>query len=76
MTAFHISPQQGIGLIAADQIAVGLLPTKAEFDEVVPKLFPNHRFDDSFLDSVFDITRGHVGAFVSFTECYIQETHP
>jgi energy-coupling factor transporter ATP-binding protein EcfA2 len=69
ITPFHISPQQDIGLIAADhgdQIAVGLLLTKAEFDEVVPKLFPNHRFDDSFLDSVFDITRGHVGACESF----------
>jgi GTPase SAR1 family protein len=69
MTPFHITPPQGIGLIATDhgdQIAVGLLLTKAEFDEVVPKLFPDHRFDDSFLDSVFDITRGHVGACESF----------
>ncbi|KIM75050.1 hypothetical protein PILCRDRAFT_13870 [Piloderma croceum F 1598] len=69
MTPFHITPQQGIGLIATDngdQIAVGLLLTKAEFDEVVPKLLPDHRFDDSFLDSVFDITRGHVGACESF----------
>ena len=60
MTPFHISPQQSIGLIATDhgdQIAVGLLLTKAEFDEVVPI---------SFLDSLFDITREHVGACESF----------
>ena len=69
MTPFHISPQQNIGLVAADhgdQIAVGLLLTKAEFDEVVPKLFQNHQFDVSFLDSVFDITGGHVGACEDF----------
>ena len=69
MTPFHISPRQNIGLVPVDhgdEIAVGLLLTKAEFDAVVPKLFPNHQFDASFLDSVFDITRGHVGACESF----------
>ena len=68
-TPFHISPQQSIGLIATDhgdQIAVGLLVTKAEFDEVIPMLFQNHQFDVSFLVSVFDITRGHVGACEGF----------
>ena len=48
MTPFHISPQQNIGLVPVDhgdQIAVGLFLTKAEFDEVVPKLFQNHQFD-------------------------------
>ncbi|KIM77705.1 hypothetical protein PILCRDRAFT_11794 [Piloderma croceum F 1598] len=69
MTPLHISQQQRISLVAADhgdQIAVGLLLTKAEFDEVVPKLFQNHQFDVSFLDSVFDITGGHVGACEDF----------
>ena len=69
MTPFHISPQQSISLVAVDhgdRITVGLLLTKAEFDEVVPKLFQNHQFDVSFLDSVFDITRGHVGACEDF----------
>jgi hypothetical protein len=42
MTPFHISPRQNIGLVPidhGDQIAVGLLLTKAEFDEIVLKLF-------------------------------------
>jgi hypothetical protein len=46
--------------------AVGLLLTKAEFDEVVPKLFQNHQFDVSFLDNVYNITRGYVGACEDF----------
>jgi len=69
MTPFHISPQQGISLITTDhgnQIAVRLLLTKAQFDEVVLKLSPDHQFDDSFLDSIFDITHGHVDACESF----------
>jgi hypothetical protein len=69
MTPFHITPPENIGLTATDhgdQIAVGLLLTKAEFDVVVLKLFPEHQFDASFLDSVFDITHGRVGACESF----------
>jgi hypothetical protein len=73
MTPFHISPQQSISLVAADhgdQIAVGLLLTKAEFDEVISMLFQNHQFNVSFLVSVFDITRGHVGACEGFLRVF------
>ena len=77
ITPFHISPRQNIGLIPVDrgdQIAVGLLLTKTEFDEVVPILFKKHQFDVSFLDSVFDITRGHVGACEDFLRVVL--SHP
>jgi len=69
LTPIHISPCQNISLIAhdhGDQIAVGLLLTKPEFDHFVNKLFVDHYFDVLFLDSVFDITRGHVGACQDF----------
>ena len=77
MTPFHISPRQNIGLVPVDhgdQIAVGLLLAKAEFDEVIPMLFKEHQFDVSFLDSVFDVTRGHVGASEDFLRVVI--SHP
>jgi hypothetical protein len=69
LTPIHISPRQNISLVAhdyGDQIAVGLLLTKPEFDHFVNKLFVDHYFDVLFLDSVFDITRGHVGACEDF----------
>ena len=45
-----------------DGIAVGLLLTKAEFLDFVTKKFSGHRFDKAFLDSIYDLTAGHVGA--------------
>lgn len=64
-----ISPRQNISLFALDHgdgIAVGLLLTKPEFEELVSKLFVDHYFDPPVLDSVFDITCGHVGACKDF----------
>lgn len=69
MTRIHISPRQNISLFALDHgdgIAVGLLLTKPEFEELVAKLFVGHYFDLPVLDSVFDITCGHVGACKDF----------
>jgi energy-coupling factor transporter ATP-binding protein EcfA2 len=77
MTPFYISPRQNIGLLPVDhgdQITVGLLLTKAEFDEVVLTLFQKHQFDISLLDSVFDVTRGHVGACEDFLRAVL--AHP
>ena len=53
-------------LIMVTKIAVGLLLTKAKFDDLVVKLFNGHYFDVPFLDSVCNITRGHVGACEHF----------
>jgi len=65
---FYISRQQNINLVPVDHgdpTAVGLL-TKAELVGVIPMFFQKHQFDVSFLDSVFDITRGHVGTCEDF----------
>ena len=69
LTTHHISARQNISFNAldhGDQIAVGLLLTKVEFDDLVAKLFNDHCFDVPFLVSVFNITRGHVGACEDF----------
>lgn len=66
LTAIHISPHRNISLFAldrGDRIAVGLLLTKPEFEELVAKLFADHYFDLPVLDS---ITCGHVGACKDF----------
>jgi hypothetical protein len=43
---------------------VGLFFTQAEFKDLVSTkyLFPPHRFHHSFLDTLFGITNGHIGA--------------
>ncbi|EDR08420.1 uncharacterized protein LACBIDRAFT_297062 [Laccaria bicolor S238N-H82] len=48
--------------------AAGLLFTHAEFDELVSKHYPDseYHFHPSFLEMVFKITDGHVGAMYSF----------
>ena len=48
--------------------AVGLLFTRAEFNDFINKRFPSpeFRFHPTFYDSVFDITGGHVGAICGF----------
>jgi hypothetical protein len=56
---------QAVGLRAidyGDQIEVGLLLTKPEFYDFVEKRFSGNRFDKDFLDSIYDLTAGHVGA--------------
>lgn len=45
--------------------AVGLLFSRAEFDELVLKQYPLYQLDSSFLDMVFKISEGHVGAMDS-----------
>ena len=48
--------------------AAGLLFTRAEFNELVSRQYPysEYYFHPSFLDTVFGITEGHVGAMYSF----------
>jgi hypothetical protein len=41
--------------------STALLLTKTEFDDFVPVKFPNHCFDESLLDNIFDLTAGHAG---------------
>jgi hypothetical protein len=66
VTTLH-SPylDQVVGLHAidhGDRIKAGLLLTEVEFREFVRKRFTNHCFDDQFLDGIYDLTDGHVGA--------------
>ena len=48
--------------------AAGLLFTRAEFDELVSKQYPDSEYHlhSSFLRMVLNITKGHVGAMYSF----------
>ena len=48
--------------------AAGLLFTRAEFNKLVSRQYPysEYYFHPSFLDTVFGITEGHVGAMYSF----------
>ena len=57
-----ISPKNTVSLKPGDVIGFGLLLTKPEFDEFVGTVFVDHCFDVSLLDSIFDLTNGHVGA--------------
>jgi hypothetical protein len=56
---------QVVGLRAVDYgdgVAVGLLLTEREFHDFISKKFSGHRFDDAFLEAIYDLTTGHVGA--------------
>ena len=60
-----IGMEQRLGLArfdCGDGILVGLLFTGEEFDMLVQLRFHNRGFSDSFLDCVYDMTNGHVGA--------------
>ena len=47
--------------------AVGLFFTRTEFDKLISTLYiPESSFDPSFLNTLFDITSGHVGAIIDF----------
>ena len=64
-TPIWIAPTSRVGLSpldCRDEIFVGLLFTREEFNALILLKFPDHRFSDSFLDSIFDITNGHFGA--------------
>ena len=57
--------RQVVGLRAIDHgdgIEAGLLLTQDEFQDFVEKRFDSHRFDEHFLDSIYRLTTGHVGA--------------
>jgi hypothetical protein len=45
-----------------NDVKVGLLLTRDEFRAFVEKIFSGHLFDDQFLDCIYDLTAGHVGA--------------
>jgi len=51
--------------------SVGLLFTQTEFDDLVTKQYPKNHFDSSFLNNVFDLTGGHVGAFLDFIKIIV-----
>jgi len=52
---------------------VGLFFTRPEFDDLVTTLYPSpqHRLDSSFLNAVFELTQGHVGAFFDFIKIIV-----
>ena len=57
--------EQRVGLArldCGDGILVGLLFTREEFNMLVQLRFHNRGFSDSFLDCVYDMMNGHVGA--------------
>ena len=78
----RISTKQGISMIIPNQQrvtlcpiqhmdnlpAVGLFFTQMEFDNLVSLLYPSpdYFFDVSFLNALFNITQGHVGAIIDF----------
>ncbi len=65
VTPMWIGMEQRVGLArldCGDGILVGLLFTREEFNALVQLRFHDRRFSDSFLDCIFDMTNGHVGA--------------
>ena len=58
---FFAEPSQIIGLHSADG-KTQLCLSKEEFSDFVNTVFRDHRFDSALLDSIYDLTDGHVGA--------------
>jgi len=57
--------QRAVGLArldCGDGIVVGLLFTRDELHTFVQLRFRDKGFSDSFIDCIFDMTNGHVGA--------------
>ena len=55
-----------------DDIApVGLFFTRTEFDDVIRNEYRMNRLDSSFLNNVFDLTGGHVGAFLDLIKIIV-----
>ena len=55
-----------------DDIApVGLFFTRTEFDDVVRDEYRMNRLDSYFLNNVFDVTGGHVGALLDFIKIIV-----
>lgn len=72
VTPMWIGKEQRVGLArldCGDGILVGLLFTREEFNALVRLKFHDNRFSDSFLDCVFDMTKGHVGACEDLMKC-------
>ena len=65
ITRFRVKEEQNVGLIRGK---VGLLLTQTEAEGLVKKKFPDHRFDESLLTYVHDLTSGHVGAYCDALE--------
>ncbi|PVF98672.1 hypothetical protein CPB86DRAFT_797119 [Serendipita vermifera] len=42
--------------------SAGILLTREEFDDMVVRAYSTHRFDEQYLNFIFDFTTGHVGA--------------
>ena len=61
-TPFRVQEEQLVGLARGPRSSIGLLLTREEMEGVVKKRFPDHQFDESLLDCVYDLTSGHVGA--------------
>lgn len=65
MTPHTPHQEQVVGLHAIDQEdgrTVGLLLTRAEFHDFIEKRFAGHSFSPEFLESIHELTAGHVGA--------------
>ena len=72
VTPIWIGKEQRVGLTrldCGDGIHVGLLFTREEFNALVRLKFHDNHFSDSFLDCVFDMTNGHVGACEDLMKC-------
>ncbi len=77
LTPMWIAPEQRVGLApvdCGDGILVGLLFTREEFDDLVRVKFGDDRFCPSFLDCVFDMTKGHIGACLDIMQMI--KAHP
>jgi len=57
-----------------DLPSAGLLFTQPEFDDLVKKLYPRNRFDETLLTHVFDLTRGHIGALCDFLKIILSHS--
>jgi hypothetical protein len=65
MTPHTPHQAQVVGLHAIDQgdgITVGLLLAQEEFHDFVKKRFGQNSFSPEFLESIYELTTGHVGA--------------
>ena len=68
VTSFRLQEEQLVGLARGRSPSVGLLLTEEEAEEIVKIKFPDHRFDKSLLNYVYDLTSGHVGAYCDALE--------
>ena len=67
-TPMRVLEERHVGLAHSQRSPVGLLLMEGEIEGVMKKRFPNHQFDKSLLDYVYDLTSGHVGAYCDTLE--------